>query len=306
MANNIFTNYDDKIFAADLVKAFVETASVGDNSIIRTNSQDSSIQYGSMALPAAQNLADGTTLSDTTTTEGGNTLSADSPIKNWVFIPKSALETHGFVNIISNYADLMGQGLREAVDVRLTNLIAKSAAATGGAQVITFDNEAAAGSAYGQAVADCIDAVVVAMDTAKVPQNDRYMCVHPSFLAGLYQIAGFRSGDFVTPGGVDNRLPMNTLKFRGLNITSGVLKFKTDTSADSTLATKYQYNGAGTGANQTYGVAWHKSAVAINYFAEPYVESGDVFQQCSKLVIGRCTMGSVITRSTAVFAITGD
>ena len=296
----VLSNWDSKLFATDVLKAFVEAGRIPDDSFMRSNTNESQIVYGNMASITVKNTADNVDLADAGATETSTIISADLPLKGWVYIPKSAITTHGSASVVSNYAMMLGQNLREQFEKRISNLVATSSPTS-----VAFDDELTTATGLGAAVAEALVTVVKNFDAGNVPNDGRICLLHPTYFTTLWNQAGMRSSDYIQ--GVDNAKPFSEINFLGMRVRSFNGNFGTDTSADTNYDSKYRINMSNATGNKCWGVAWQRSALAVNYYEMPTVEDGEVFHKDSILVKGRVLIGTGLTRSApARQIIVGD
>lgn len=289
------SNWDTKIFSQDVIKAFSEAGRIPDNSYMLTNTNESIVVYGNLASVTPANTADGATdLADAGNTETSTTVEADAPLKVWAYIPMSAISTHGSANVVANYAEHLGQQLRMAYEKRLANLLCTTSPTS-----VTFDDELT-DSTLGTSVAQALKNVASTFDTNFTPIDGRYCLLRPNEFTSLYNVAGVRSSDFIS--GVDNGKAFQSMNFMGMTVVSYTGDFKTDKSADTNYSSKYRVN-----LSNVYGVAWHKSALACNWYQAPVVTSDEIPEKDCVLVKARLVMGTGLTRGAGYrIVINGD
>lgn len=278
------SGWDAKLFQTEVIKAFVEAGKIDDSWYLRTNSNSASVLYGNMAAMTVKNAADGSDLADAGSTETGTTITSDNPLKVWNYIPLSALSTHGETNVVSQYASMFGAQLRESYETELANLLTTSSPTT-----ITFNDD----TGYtGSDVADALRDVSKTFDINKVPTIDRYVLLHPTYFTAMYNVAGVRSADYISGG--DNSKPFNEMNFLGMRVRSAVLGFNVDNSANTNLDSKYRTNLSG--ATPVWGVAWCKSALAVNFYENITITDDLIPQKDAILVKARMLVGTGLTR----------
>lgn len=282
-------NWDTRQFASDVILAFSEAGKIPMDSYIRKNTNESLVVFGQTSAVTVANVADGTALADAGGSESAVTIQADNPLKAWVYIPTSVISTHGSVNALSNYATEIGSRLREKLDYRLINLLATSSPTS-----VPFDDEAATDALMAVEIATALKTVAKNFDIAKTPVDGRFVALHPTYFTTLYQVAGIRSGDFIT--GADNAKPFQSLNFMGMTVISFVGNFGVDTSADTAYDTKYRINMSVATGNKCWGVAWHRSALGVNYYEMPTVTEDFIPKEDQWLVKGRCLPGTGLLR----------
>lgn len=289
------SNWDGKKVQIDVIQAYTENTIVPIESYMRAVGPEAQSVFPNISARTAKNAADGTgTLAIASVTETATTLSADTPLKVWEYIPLSNVNTSP-VNFLSSYTQRLGADLADAQDKRLVNFAAKTAIASG--TTVLFDDEGT-----GSAVVAAFKDIAVQYDVLKTPQDNRHLFVQPATLGKVYDQAQIRSGDYIS--GADNKMNMTRLQFMGLNIYSGSFNFNVDTSADANYPSKYQV--ALNGAQPYLGASWHKNALAVQFFEEANVKSSFQDPEESYLVVARCQFGTAAVRGTNFICLRGD
>lgn len=286
------SGWDSKQFMTDVIKAFTETGKIADDWYIRSNSNETQVVYGNLAAITVKNQADNSELADAGNTETGTTISADSPLKGWVYIPKSVISTHGSAKPVMEYANALGVYLRETYEKQLVNFLATSSPTS-----VSFNDDAGFTSAE---VAAALVEAVTNFDNGKVPGDGRCALLRPTFFTSLWNVAGVRSSDFIS--GQDNAKTFSELNFLGMKVRSYVGDLNTNQSSNTNYDSKYRTNMTG-----IHGVAWHRSALACNWYEAPSIEDGEIFDKDSILVKARLLIGTGLTRGApARQTLTGD
>jgi hypothetical protein len=280
----VLTGWDSKQFANDVIKAFVEANKIDDSWYMRTMSKQASVVYGNIAAVTAKNSADGSELADAGNTETGTSITADNPLKVWNYIPLSAINTHGDSNVVAQYAQHLGIALRNAYELELANFLTTSSPTS-----ITFNDDV---GRTGQDIADALRDVAKTFDANNVPTVGRYVLLHPTYFYDMYNVAGVRSGDYIS--GADNSKPFQEMNFLGMRVRSATLGFNTDNSANTNLDSKYRTNLAG--ATPTWGVAWHQSSLGVNWYEAPSISDDLIADKDAILVKARMQIGTGLTR----------
>jgi hypothetical protein len=287
--------WDGKKTELNVIQAYTESALVPDSAFMRAQGAEAQTVFPNVAARTATNAADGTAaLAIASNTDTATTLSADTPLKVWEYIPYSNINTSP-VNFINSYSTRLGSDLREGHDQRIVALGAITAAATG--TTVLFDDEGT-----GSAVVAALKDTVVQFDTLKTPQLGRYCFLSPVQMGKLFDVSSIRSGDFIS--GADNVNNLIRLNFMGMTVISGNFVFNVDHSSNTNFASKYRANFAG--AQPVWGVAWHNAAYAVQYFEPVNVKDSaqDVYE--SMLITARVHMGTAVVRNTNFIRIRGD
>lgn len=296
---NVYSNWDDKKAYARVLMAFQESMKFTPGSHIVTMGNNTQTVFARHINRTAVNAADGTELAATNNTEAGTTLSLDTPLKVWDYVPYDQIASHS-QGIIDSTLRQQGSDLAAGVQNRLCANLIKNAG-----QIVLFDDEDT--STLGTTVSTALKKVVVAFDRANVDQQNRYCFLHPTYFASMWNVAGTRSSDFIS--GQDNGRAFVEQNFLGLRVRSANMVFATDISADTNYATKYRGDFAQYGAavSPVWGVAWQADSLAVQYAEEMNVTSADIPDKESVLCRSRVHFGSACPQhADSIIILQGD
>ncbi len=293
-------NWDETKFSGMVINSYVEAGRIPDDSYIRQSSTEAKTVFPALGSITVKNAADNVLLADAGATETSVTISADTTLKGWVWIPLSAISTHGTNNVVQSYAEQLGQDMRAGYEKRLAIL-----AATSSPSAVTFDDELTDATGLGAEIAAALKNVNKTFDIANAPAVGRFCLLHPTYFSTLWNVAGTRSSDYIT--GADNSKPFSELNFMGMRVRSYTGAFGASTAADSNYPSKYQADFTNATGSKTWGVAWIKSAMGVNVYEDLTVSSDLIPQNDAILVKARMLVGTGLLRGAGYrVAINGD
>lgn len=261
------TAWDTQAIAAQALQQFNNVGIIDDSSFLRFQSGTTNFVVPNVANVTASYTSPGATLSGVGSTETSVILTPDSKISASIDIPYEVLWTHNGVSP-DTFAQTIGTNLRKKFEMSLQLLIAKNAPTQ-----VTFDKDATASTSPTQtAVAEkLLQDISYNFDANEIDPNDRFVYLHPLPFTWCASVPGIRSGDYIGTDAVNrngNQRPFQEFMYLGMRVRSYVGKFLTNAASDTTFDSKYRQNMASMGspAGGCYGIAYHRSALAVNYF----------------------------------------
>lgn len=281
------TAWDTQAIAAQALNQFNQVGIIDDSSFLRFQSNTTNFVVPNVANVTASYTSPGATLSGVGSTETSVILTPDTKISASIDIPYEVLWTHSGVGP-ETYSQSIGNNLRKKFEMSLQMLVAANAPTQ-----VTFDKDATASTSPTQtAVAEkLMQDISYNFDANEIDPNDRFVFLHPLAFTWCASVPGIRSGDFIGTNSVNgngNQRPFQEFMYLGMRVRSYVGKFLTNASSDTTFASKYRTNlaSAGSPAGGVYGIAYHKSALAVNYFQQIEVMLDNLPQTGSWLLTG--------------------
>ena len=212
----------------------------------------------------AANFADGQSHLSGAATIKGVEIPLTPPLKARVDVKRSDVDTRPDMNLLSDLGENHGMAVARGRTVRLMNVL--SYAANAASQEFEVDTETTSND-LGDLIAAGIESIAVAMDTAGVPETNRYGLLYP---AGFYKLGLATKIQTKDNGGLGNIQtfggPNAVLPYLNFQIANCGLGFGTDWT-DSAYNTPFTGVPTGWRYDMTgvLGIFWHKDAFAVRH-----------------------------------------
>lgn len=259
--------WDTTAIATKALYAFGQVGIIDDSSFLRYQSDSTNFTVANIADVTVANTDPGATLSGVGATQTAITLTPDRKLSASKDIPYEVLWQHSSASP-DEYAMTIGRNLRQNFEKRLQLLVAKNAASQ-----VTFDKDASTSSERIAAMEKMLQDISYNFDNNEIDPSDRFVYLDPLPFTWCASVPGVVSGDFIGQAALVNggtRRPFQEFNYLGMRVRSFKGFFRVNKSSDTNLDTKYRQNMASMGSpsGACYGIAYHKSALAVNYIKD--------------------------------------
>lgn len=224
------------------------------------------INFPVIETQVAQNLADGTTMSQNVLNPRAPELDLDDPIKAWVHIPKDLADVRPELELVTEYGNALGRDIANGETGRLIAHLGNACDTSAADSVVTANLDATSG--LGAIVAAALRECASLLDANGVPGQGRWGMLHSTQWLELLDVEGVQSREW--GGNANVKMPGMIIQYADFNIIRGTGGFFgtdfTGAPYATAWASKYRYD-----ATNLRGIFWHREAWALRRVRRPEV-----------------------------------